>query len=311
MMAYDAADGYVVLFGGANSTGWSNQTWKYVGGVWTQLHPTRSPSYRFDGMMAYDRADKEVVLFGGVGAGANCAPNGYYCNDTWTFTGGQWTMVTSSPSGPGPLAYGSMAYDPHLGSVVLFGGFSNPSGYIVNPSYSLHSFSKGSWTLRPSGAGPFPPFARSSIAFDARDGYLVEFGGDNVSGLGPGPNASTWNFSHRLWTNLTPIKHPSWRLSDNLVFDPKLGYLVMFGGVLAPTYTSGPNTTSVFSGGSWTQLHPKVSPPGEVAPAMATYDAADGYLLLFGGQNSTSSIPSNDTWVFTWPGFRRPAPRWW
>src|SRR5580693_5995235 len=50
------------MFAGLNSTGFSIQTWKYVGGTWTQLHPTNHPMGRVQGMMAYDPRDHYVVL---------------------------------------------------------------------------------------------------------------------------------------------------------------------------------------------------------------------------------------------------------
>src|SRR3954468_16908234 len=72
-MAYDAADGQVVLFGGS-----AGRTWTWDGSDWTRrtpLHsPPPSPSYYRYGM-AYDAANGQVVLFGGV------------AGDTWTWDG--------------------------------------------------------------------------------------------------------------------------------------------------------------------------------------------------------------------------------
>jgi len=68
-MAYDAADGYVLLFGGTesfNSTTSLGDTWEFHAGQWTQLFPSSSPSPRIFASMAYDAADGYVLLFGGV-----------------------------------------------------------------------------------------------------------------------------------------------------------------------------------------------------------------------------------------------------
>lgn len=281
MMAYDAADGYVVLFGGLNSSGFSTQTWKYVGGTWTQLHPTNHPMGRVQGMMAYDPRDHYVVLYGGWG------PGGVFDNDTWTFSGGRWTDITNTSGGMPYLAEGGMTYDPNLGRVVMFGGWTDPCSCVDWPSDATYGFVRGTWTqLFPNhhakGTSSLAPQG-AAIAYDARDGYIVKFGGWDQSTVG----ATTWNLSHGHWTQIKTSRSPSWRSDDVLVFDPKLGHLIMFGGQSDTTY-GALNDTWKFVGGSWTQLHPAQAPPDGFAGS-ATYDAADGYILLYTG---------NYTWTF-------------
>src|SRR2546426_8444779 len=104
-IAYDAADGYVVLFGGATSLGSINgETWKYSGGTWTQITPTSGPPARFGGAMTYDTVDGYILLFGGFDSAFQPL------RDTWKFSTGAWTNITSS-SGPSARAVPSMAYD--------------------------------------------------------------------------------------------------------------------------------------------------------------------------------------------------------
>jgi hypothetical protein len=57
-MAYDAATGTVVLFGGQS---WSSEcvfgdTWTWDGTTWTEQAPATRPSARGEGAMAYDAA---------------------------------------------------------------------------------------------------------------------------------------------------------------------------------------------------------------------------------------------------------------
>ena len=67
-MAYDAATGTVVLFGGQDNAGrFLGDTWVWNGTTWTRQHPATSPPARSDTSMAYDAATGTVVLFGGVG----------------------------------------------------------------------------------------------------------------------------------------------------------------------------------------------------------------------------------------------------
>ena len=63
-MAYDAATGTVVLFGGTSRR--PHQTWTWDGSTWTRQHPATSPSHWGGASMAYDAATGTVVLFGGT-----------------------------------------------------------------------------------------------------------------------------------------------------------------------------------------------------------------------------------------------------
>ena len=67
-MAYDAATGTIVLFGGNNANSPPvGDTWTWDGSTWTKQAPATSPSAREVASMAYDAATGTIVLFGGVG----------------------------------------------------------------------------------------------------------------------------------------------------------------------------------------------------------------------------------------------------
>jgi hypothetical protein len=80
-MAYDAATGNTVLFGGGNSHGSLSGTWTWDGSTWTKQAPATSPPARQYGSMAYDAATGNIVLFGGGGGSSGLSPLG----DTWTW----------------------------------------------------------------------------------------------------------------------------------------------------------------------------------------------------------------------------------
>jgi hypothetical protein len=66
-MAYDAADGTVVMFGGVNSAGRAlGDTWTWNGSAWAQQRPAHSPPASIGAAMAYDAANRSVLLFGGI-----------------------------------------------------------------------------------------------------------------------------------------------------------------------------------------------------------------------------------------------------
>ena len=121
-MAYDAADGYVILFGGQANAITFGDTWKFLAGTWTNITSSSSAPPRYAATMVYDAADGYVILFGG-----DNGPS--YLGDTWKFLGGSWTNITSSNS-PSPRYETSTAYDASDGYVILFGGIGcSGSGY--------------------------------------------------------------------------------------------------------------------------------------------------------------------------------------
>jgi hypothetical protein len=75
-MAYDAATGNVVLFGGFHGrrSDLLADTWTWDGSTWTKQSPATSPPGHGGGSMAYDAASGNAVLFGGDSPG-----------DTWTW----------------------------------------------------------------------------------------------------------------------------------------------------------------------------------------------------------------------------------
>ena len=112
-MAFDAARGRMMLFGGGDVTGPIAQTLQWEGTRWAQLFPASSPSAREGHDMAYDAARDRVVLFGGA--------RSVRSDETWEWDGTNWTKATpaSRPSARGGHA---MVYDAARGRVVLFGG---------------------------------------------------------------------------------------------------------------------------------------------------------------------------------------------
>ena len=72
LMAYDDANGVIVLFGGAlaNNTA-ANDTWyyHYPSNTWTQVTTSTAPSARYVSQIAHDPIAKQSVIFGGVDTG--------------------------------------------------------------------------------------------------------------------------------------------------------------------------------------------------------------------------------------------------
>ena len=87
-MAFDAATGTTILFGGADARTTFGDTWSWNGTAWTQLSPATSPPARDLASMAYDASLGKIVLFGGFDGTTDL-------NDTWTWNGTTWASVTT------------------------------------------------------------------------------------------------------------------------------------------------------------------------------------------------------------------------
>src|SRR5215813_7535515 len=107
-MAYDAATGTVVLFGGLIHGTVLRDTWTWNGTTWTKQAPAARPPARYQASMAYDAATGTDVLFGGIG-------NPHALSDTWTWNGTTWTKQAPATH-PSPRRLASMAYDTATGT---------------------------------------------------------------------------------------------------------------------------------------------------------------------------------------------------
>lgn len=145
LMTYDAASGSFLLFGGS--------TYSWDGSTWIDRHPAHSPSSGIPAFVTYDATHRVVVLVtvGFVGttttwtwtgtdwqqqhpvhqpsgtsaAGAYDTHRGTVValigNQTWTWNGSDWSQQHPARS-PDPRYFASVAYDPAVGKVMLFGG---------------------------------------------------------------------------------------------------------------------------------------------------------------------------------------------
>ncbi|MCI4321500.1 MAG: kelch motif-containing protein [Thermoplasmata archaeon] len=291
---WDANDSEVVLFGGIPGGGGAlRTTWTFANGSWKagtphSLTTANSPSARWGAALAYDASDRYVVLFGGRSI------QGGLLSDTWTFSAGTWTNVTNSTVGAPPgRANASIAYDPAVSAVVMFGGRSPTS--LFNDTWEYHS---ARWTSVGASV-PTPtntPSHRSgaSLAFLSSANALVLFGGTGFQFGTYSPLSDTWLFQTTGWQSIVPPHMPTARAMAALAPLPN-GTILLYGGVGA----GGPVAdTWLFDGADWKNVSTSVgaAPSARSASAVApvTLSGTNGYILLFGGNGPTSTY--SDTW---------------
>jgi hypothetical protein len=165
-MAYDAARGVSVLFGGY-AAGYASDTWEWDGSEWT-LRVVAGPSPRIGHAMAYDSARGVTVLFGGDRFG-----------ETWEWDGTMW-MKRAPAAAPSRRTSLSMTYDVARGVTVLFGG------YTTTYNGETWEWNGTAWVQRLI-AGPLPRFY-PAMAYDTQREVSVLFGGVPYSGV----SGETW-----------------------------------------------------------------------------------------------------------------------
>ncbi len=290
-MVYDAATGFTLLFGGCPAWGglyWSHDctalgdTWALNNGTWVNLTPILmvAPPPRADAGIAYDSAIQSVVLFGGFDGST-------LYNDTWLFSGGQWSQAHPSVNPPARFSPG-MTGDVAAGDVVLFGGGYNLGANVYNDTWTYQG---GNWAQVSTSVAPAPRFSMA-MSFDPVDQYVLLFSGWSTNQrLSFG---DSWTFANGVWTNITATNGPIPRNYAAMAFDPALNATIMTGGhVVADAYndTWAQNVTS-----GW-QYFPTTSAPPARWGLEIVYDAVSDELYLFGGVNA-NIVFFNDLWEF-------------
>ncbi len=285
-MAYDAALGKVVLFGGfLNGTGQFSDTWSWDGTNWIQELAPVSPPRRQAASMAYDGINQRMLLFGGntiLGL----------LNDTWAWNGTTWLPLapTSSPSS---REFAAMAQNMTNGKIVLFGGNDT-----FNDLGDTWTWDGSTWTQE---SPPVSPYSRRAavMAYDGAGGQFLLFGGliQNDTFL-----ADTWAWDGSNWTRAVAPPVPSGRYLAMMAFHKPTSSVMLFGGVEVFGFGGSGGSlrlqdTWTWDGNAWAQQSPSTSPPARDNAAVAE-DASHGTVVVFGGFDG--SLPQGDTW--TWDG---------
>ncbi len=266
---------------------------------WTMLTPaTGSPGARDQSSMAYDPARGSVILFGGY----NYASFDY--NDTWSFHAGIWTDLTPNLTVNPPARWSpSLAYDPALKGLILFGGRTFSTYY--NDTWLFNA--TGWHQLSPRIA----PAARSAagMTYDPALHEMILYGGwiGNVVGHStPTYFSDTWAFKGGQWRNLTAhLKtNPGARFGPQLSFDPKLNALIAFSGDLVYPNGTGSwvNSTWSLTARGWAAVPTAHAPPVGGEPGGLTYYTGCKCLVQFGAGRAAPY--GNQTWVFEKGGWK-------
>lgn len=220
-MAYDAAHGEVVMFGGSQDGYALADTWVWDGTTWTQRFPANSPPPTFLGAyLAYDAARAQVVLFG------------YPHNQTWVWDGTNWWQKFPTVTPPARLAH-AMAYDAVHQQVVLFGGEEEPAETAALSDTWV--WDGVNWTQKTPATSPPARFGHQ-MAYDSAGGHVVLFGGASDQTHSGYPDSvyisldDTWAWDGTNWVQEFPAASPPGRVLFGLAYDEARSQVVIVGG---------------------------------------------------------------------------------
>jgi len=319
LMAYDPILSEVVLFNDCSVTRCpGNDTWVYDGTSWANITGTlaRSPTAREGSGMDFDPTLAGVVLFGGQNGASDVL------NDTWLFTASGWSNITATVGTPvdafdAPVVwtYGGFAWDPALHGILMVDGCDiascvgaaqwgqtwllGPTGwhfYIWGPGTETNSTYLG-W---------------NSIAYDAADGYMLEYGGYDFY-AGAINYTFTLTATDTAWVNITHrdagcvhgvCYTPPGRVSDAMTWDAQTDSVFMTDGY-NDTSVTWLNDSWTFSGGAWfpANLTTPAAPKGfcsSAKPAMSEWsDNVSPFIT--GGFSPSGPNCVDSEWVYEAP----------
>jgi hypothetical protein len=275
-MAFDAANGTVVLFGGNGKSNSLRDTWVWNGSTWTQAHPSTSPPALSGVQMTYDQVSHAVVLVGaepflesplnghgcvstgwsGSGSVIGSAGSGGATGATGSTGSAGWIPPSNAIPADAPAATGNVAspiVDP--GCVVSGGG--NSVTWLWN----------GSGWSKASGTTPAVGFGGSTLATDPVSGKALL--------LATQPAIVPMMPSQPSIACRAPKTMPS-----GMVAAPSCPYLPIV------------NTTWMWTGHSWKAFKASPSTPSDaIFGRPVVVDAVSGRLAAFGSVYYPYPIP--------------------
>jgi len=296
-VAYDTADGVMVLFGGWDSANVTfNDTWLFDSSTdtWTDDSPTgKLPDARAQHQMVYDPIGGKVIMFGGISKA-----DGTQFDDTWEYDPATKTWTELKPEGSTPSARSSfaMVYDDIDQKVLLFGGWSKETSAHLNDLWAYDP-AENAWTeLTPEGDLP-PARGSHALAYDPVEAKVVLFGGTDSTAYFD----DTWvyDFATNAWTSITPTgEMPSARAGHRMTYDPSSATIVLFGGWDGTAYFNDTWTFDLVTY-TWTNLNLAAAPSARDSHSLI-YVATTNELIMFGGFVGGTDV-SQDTWSFGIP----------
>src|SRR5262249_2828855 len=243
-IAFDAARGRLVLFGGDNWNQNLGDTWEWNGIAWTQFTPAVAPGAGAGTAVGFHAAAGGGVLFGGFfGDTPNPA-----LNDAWAWNGTTWPSLAPAPVPP-RREYHRLSANAAAGALVMFSGTGTANQ--LNDTWEWNGLD---WTNVPTNP---TPATRDGCGMATDGAGMTLLLGGTFTVWHPGPlleQASlgdTWAYlgPGAAWVQLAPTG-PPFRNYAYLEYDSVGDRLLLAGGS-----TGVFHSTWAWAGTSWTDLN--------------------------------------------------------
>jgi hypothetical protein len=244
--------------------------------------------------MIYDPINKTIILFGGS------YYSGHYTfyGDTWSLETAKdtWTKLQTTGS-PNARFNAGMVYDSDHKKIILFGGFS--ASDRIGDTWTYDVATKTWVNMYPSTS----PSRRSDmgIAYDEGAKKIVIFGG---YGLNDRIQGDTWVYDveANMWTQKTPVNHPTARYGGVMVYDSYTKKTLLFGGHLEDQNGKDLGYENEiwaydYSGDNWEKITTQNKPPARYWHDLA-YNPEGQKIILFGGSQGGGN-DLGDTWIYS------------
>tara|TARA_R110002072_G_scaffold228234_17_gene385552 strand:- start:9760 stop:11196 length:1437 start_codon:yes stop_codon:yes gene_type:complete len=206
--AYDVSRAVLVVFGGRTASGNGGinaDTWEWdaITNTWTDKTPAvpnygvNTPAHLENTTMVYDFNANHCLLFGGRGNATTAAME---TNETWSWDGANWTLLTPLTTSPPVRRNHAMAHDAASGLTMVWGGIA--SGAALGDTWLWDG---SDWTNVPTATIPFANGTHNGsllngLAYDStRERWVL------TSGTYPGGTATTdddtYEFDGNDWIN--------------------------------------------------------------------------------------------------------------
>lgn len=302
-MSWDAGGGALVLYGGAGGIlgPVMDDLWLYTpaDGVWREPTVTGpTPGVRYLSRLVYvPHQQRHLLFFGGTALAALTARATAVSSEVWSLTvdaaanTASWVKLT--PSGPAPAGRASpcVAYDAARKRVIVFGGETAQASVNLDDVFQ-YDVDADAWVEdTPTGAS-VGTIGAAMCAFDEHTGKLLVFGGAHQAAGTPIDDAYSYEPQAHVWEELSPTPRAGARSTGAGVYSAALRGLLLVGGRLSSTGTTGETWSLVIN------AEPALTAPGTVfvdEGALATLSA------------SATDADPGDTLSWAWVQMSGPA----
>jgi hypothetical protein len=292
--------------------------------TWSKVTTAVAPPPLSGASAVYDSDNRTVVLFGGRTA------TGTLSDDTWVWDGSSWQDYPASEvQAPPPRQLASMAFDPQLHQLILFGGLG-ADGQPLNDTWAWNG---ASWYEQTGSLVAQSPGGREGAAMsNDASGNLVLFGGLGYATTPPVSTTTTTPPAQGAPTSTTTVTGGSTSSASPSSASPSSASASSASassasassaaassapaGPVAPAALTSANPGTLADTWQWTSIGWTPDPVGGPSPrwgAAMALDAATNQVILTGGDasagGSTPAAPLGDTWAWNGTSWSKLAPR--